>query len=304
MFRFKNRQKVCDVSGVKIGGQPGENATALAGTIFYGKHEIVRDARSGVFEKAEAAKLIKSMEEASAQTHVPGLLQIFFETQEAGERYVDFCAEQTKMPLVIDSADGVARAKVAEYCSEIGIAERVIYNSVNLSITEKELEILADANCYSAIVLAFNPTGAGVEGKIKLLEDGAGIVKEGLLAIAERVGMKNLLIDPAALPFGQKSSHLHALPALKAKYGLPVGCGIHNVPSAWKWLKKRREAHVADIASNLVPITLGADFVLFGPIENAGDVFPATAMADIMVAEAMSIHGVKPVKEHPANYLL
>ena len=32
-----------DICNVKLGGQPGEYPTVLAGTIFYNKHDIVQD---------------------------------------------------------------------------------------------------------------------------------------------------------------------------------------------------------------------------------------------------------------------
>ena len=34
MFRFDKEQLVVDIAGVKMGGQPGEYPTVLAGTIF------------------------------------------------------------------------------------------------------------------------------------------------------------------------------------------------------------------------------------------------------------------------------
>ena len=41
MFRFDKEQVVFDFAGVKMGGQPGEYPTVLAGTIFYGGHNII-----------------------------------------------------------------------------------------------------------------------------------------------------------------------------------------------------------------------------------------------------------------------
>ena len=41
MFTFENEQKVFEIAGVKIGGQPGAFPTVLIGSIFYDKHKIV-----------------------------------------------------------------------------------------------------------------------------------------------------------------------------------------------------------------------------------------------------------------------
>lgn len=46
MFRFDKEQEVLDIAGVKIGGQPGEYPTVLAGTIFYGGHNIISDEKN------------------------------------------------------------------------------------------------------------------------------------------------------------------------------------------------------------------------------------------------------------------
>ena len=43
MLRFDKEQLVIDVAGMKMGGQPGEYPTVLAGTIFYGGHNIISD---------------------------------------------------------------------------------------------------------------------------------------------------------------------------------------------------------------------------------------------------------------------
>ena len=65
MFRFDKEQIVLDVAGLKIGGQPGEYPTVIAGTIFYGGHKIISDEKAGVFDKDKAEGLIKMQEEMS-----------------------------------------------------------------------------------------------------------------------------------------------------------------------------------------------------------------------------------------------
>ena len=61
MFRFDKEQLVVDVAGMKMGGQPGEYPTVLAGTIFYGGHNIISDEKTGVFDKDAAEERIKTM---------------------------------------------------------------------------------------------------------------------------------------------------------------------------------------------------------------------------------------------------
>ena len=68
MFKFQKEQEIVNIAGVKIGGQPGELPTVLAGTIFYNKHEIVEDAAKGLFDRAAAEKLVNLQETSSEET--------------------------------------------------------------------------------------------------------------------------------------------------------------------------------------------------------------------------------------------
>jgi tetrahydromethanopterin S-methyltransferase subunit H len=60
-----------------------------------------------------------------------------------------------------------------------------------------------------------------------------------------------------------------------------------------------------DIGSNLVAGIMGADYYLYGPIENATMVFPAAAMVDIMCAESAKELGLEVLDpNHPIKKLL
>ncbi len=50
------------------------------------------------------------------------------------------------------------RAAAAKYCTEIGVADRAIHNSINASIEQAEMDVLKESDVESAIVLAFNAT--------------------------------------------------------------------------------------------------------------------------------------------------
>ena len=68
MFKFDKEQEVFDFAGVKMGGQPGEYPTVLAGTIFYGGHNIINDELIGDFDKARAEQLVNEMASISDVT--------------------------------------------------------------------------------------------------------------------------------------------------------------------------------------------------------------------------------------------
>ncbi len=165
MFKFQKEQEIVNIAGVKIGGQPGELPTVLAGTIFYDKHEIVKDVARGLFDRDAAEKLINLQESSAEETGNPHIIHIFGTTPESITRYIDFVADISEAPFLIDSPEGAVRSYAAEYVSEIGLADKAIYNSINMSINASEIEALALSDIDSSIILGFNATdsscGAG-----------------------------------------------------------------------------------------------------------------------------------------------
>lgn len=310
MFKFEKKQEVFDIYGVKIGGQPGEYPTALAGTIFYAGHNIIEDENKGIFDKEKAESLLNTMDEMSEKTENPAIIQIFGATPEALIKYIDYVSEITDAPFLIDSTAADARIAGAKHVTEIGLSERTIYNSINMSIDNQEIDALTNSDITSSIILGFNPTQPGSDGKISIWEDGSGILEKGLLEIAEDCGIYKPLMDVAVTPLGQGGGiAIKTTLKEKSKWGFPAGSGVHNVPSAWEWIKQYKKENpevwpVCDVGANIVQQMVGGDFVLFGPIENTKMVFTACAMTDMFLAEANEEIGVSPVEQHPYNILL
>jgi len=310
MFRFDKEQEVLDIAGIELGGQPGEYPTVLAGTIFYGGHNIISDEKTGVFDKDAAEERIKTMEEMSDVTGNPCLVQVFGQTEEALVKYLEFVGDICDKPFLIDSTSGEARMAGAKYATDAGLAERAIYNSLNMAAEPEEIAAVKESELTASIVLGFNPMNPTVEGKIGMWEDGDGVIDQGLIPMAEECGITKPLMDTAVTPLGQGAGvAVRTSFAVKSKWGLPVGSGIHNVPSAWDWLRGYKKDHpeawpVCDIGSNLIQQMSGGDFVLFGPIENAKIAFPACAMADVFIAEAAKDMGTEAVETHPMFKLL
>jgi len=315
MFKFEREQKVFDFGKIKVGGQPGEYPTVLVGTIFYKGHKIVSDDHKGIFDKDKAEALWNMQLEFSDLTGIPCMLQIVGESSEAMQKYIEWFANIADAPFLIDSTDPNVRIAGAKFATEIGVHERAIYNSINPSLTPQEVEALKNSKIDAAIVLAFNPTDNTVKGRLDILQKGGAGLAKGLLDIAEECGIKRILIDVAATPLGAGAgATFKAVMAVKAKLGLPAGGAPHNIPSAWPWVKKlwkemgkdKKEVFSpADIGSNLVMQILGADFLLYGPIENAPMIFPSTAMVSIIVAEAVSELGISVQAEnHPIKKLV
>jgi len=306
MFRFDKKQEVFEVGNVKFGGQPGEYPTVLIGTMFYNRHKIVSDEDKGIFDKAAADKLWHDIEAMGEVTGNPYVNQIVGETPEAIKKYIDWFVEiDDKTPFLIDSSAGTVRAAAAEYVTEIGVAKRAIYNSINGSIDAAEIEAITDSDIEAAIVLAFNATDPSLKGKMDILEVGGPGQDKGMLQVAKECGITKPIVDVAATPLGAGAgASMRMVVAVKGHLGLPVGGGFHNIASAWDWMKKYKKTFAtkeekqaiympSDIGTNLVPQALGCDYVLYGPIENTNMVFPAVAMVDIMLGETAKELGLE-----------
>lgn len=313
MFKFDKKQEVFEVGGVKVGGQPGEYPTVLIGTMFYNRHKIVTNEDTGEFDKGAADSLWNDMQEMGDATGNPYINQIVGETPEAIKKFIDWFVEvDDKTPFLIDSSAGDVRSAAADYVTEIGVAKRAIHNSINSSVHEDEIEAITRSGMDAAIVLAFNATDPSVKGKLEILEVGGTGQDKGMLEIARECGITKPLIDVAATPLGAGAgATIRAVTTVKGHLGLPVGAGYHNMASAWDWMKTFKKTHKdaympADIGTNLVAQIMGSNFQLFGPIENATTVFPATAMVDIILAETAKELGIAIADEenHPISKLV
>jgi len=307
VFHFKREQSMVNVAGVKFGGQPGELPTVLCGTMFYQGHKVVQDEERGLFNRAAAEGLVARQAELSEETGCPAVLHLYARSIEAFEHYLDFAEEAWSGPLIIDSADSTTRGEAARLVSELGYADKTIYNSISLATDEAEAQDLKESEIDSAIILAYNPAKPGVDMAPSKLETGGSVRENGLIPQARELGMVNLLIDPGVVPLGSGAgSALRFSVVAKARLGLPVGSGIHNAVSAWPWLRKREAAtrRCCDAAAAAMQLLAAGDFLLYGPIENADFIFPAAAMADILVAEAVQDLDIWPAAGHPLQRLV
>ncbi len=295
------------MAGVKFGGQPGELPTVLCGTIFYQGHKIVQDDGRGTFDRRAAEELVNRQGDLSQETGNPAVLHIYARTATALERYLDFADSVWSGPMIIDSAESAVRAAAAALASELGYADKAIYNSISLATQGPEAEAVRSSEIDSAIVLACNPADPSVDGALKILETGGSVREEGLIPLARSLGIVNMLIDPGVVPLGSGAGNaLRFSVVAKARLGLPVGSGIHNAVSSWPWLRGKGPAarKGCDAAAAAMQLSAAADFLLYGPIENADLIFPAAAMADILIAEAVSDLDIWPAAGHPRHRLV
>lgn len=276
MFKFKTPQKVFDIGRVKIGGQPGENPTVLVGSIFYHGHKILLDEKTGKVDKEGTEDLIKLQEEFSDRTGNPCMLDVVGATGKSMKKLIGFVTDLTETPVMIDSPSTEVKVAGIRYAGEVGLEKRVIYNSLIPESKPEEFEAIIESGIESSVILAF-------KRRLRTGEDRVNAIKELLLNV-ERAGVLKPIVDMCVVDIPSLSMACRAIIDLKKELGLPCGCGAHNAISTWAGFKERMGAQAMQtttVTVNTVPVVLGADFILYGPIEDCQYVFPSVAAIDI-----------------------
>ncbi|NLE04188.1 MAG: hypothetical protein GX638_05220, partial [Crenarchaeota archaeon] len=263
------------------------------GSIFWLGQKMVQDANKGVFDPKEAENIINKMQTLSDESGVPFILDIVGTTTEAFRKYVSFVADHSEAPFLTDAMSPKVRMESAQFVKEIGLQDRTIYNSIYKGVQEAELQKIKELGIKTSIVLADNPKDGSFQGKMSVLDEA--------LDMAKRAGIEQVLIDCAIPAFAPDMGiTVRAIPEIKEKFGYPTGLGTGNVVTTMGWVK----AHVAKefrkgcvTATNSIMQVQGADWLMFGPAEQAEYVFPAVAVVDTYISSAMADLDVKPLTE-------
>jgi len=298
MFSFTQEQKIFDISGIKIGGQPGKYPTVLFGGEFF----------KGTPNFNHANKILKKTLKISKETGIPTIPDFLIKKEEYIEVIVDFIETSLpkNYPFSIDIIEPSIKIKTLRYLSKKNLLSQTIYNSIHVGITSKEQEAIKRYTPEMAIIVAFNPKDKSPDGKIEVLENGANLISNGLLKISKKLGIEKILIDTAALAPGENSgAAIAAIPVIKEEYGLPTGCAIHNVVEKSKWLNHfEGSKKIVDSSSNINIPLFGGDYAIFGPLENADIVIPIIAWEDILISEyTENYFGILPDENHPRRLL-
>lgn len=296
LFRFDVKQKIFEIGDVKIGGQPGELPTALIGNIFYkGMPEIV-DHERGEFDRKSVLKWIKVAEDLSEKTGVPHLLDIMAMYPEAMKQYVTFVSEHSDSVLLVDGTNSDTRVAGLERVKELGLQEKTIFNAISPQISQKEIEAIRDSGVKAAVLLAYNEMNFSPEGRTAILK--------GLLKIAEKAHTKKILVDTVVFDVPSIAYATEAIKLVKNELGYPAGCSPANATYDWKRSQNdilRKGFRAYNASAHTIAQFGGADFLIYGPIKQARNIFPACAMNDaIMAYHALKRLGIRPlVSDHP-----
>ena len=294
MFDYKVDQKTYEIFGVKIGGIPGLAPTVMVGSMFFKGHGIVKDPVKGLFEAVEAEKQIRDAEEMSDKTGLPSMLDLVAENSKAACRYMDFVVDLSKMPIMLDVVAEEDQVNVLQYASDVGVIDRIIFNSLNPQTSDRVYAKIAEVGCTSATLLLHSSRYVLSSNKDVLLNE--------MAPKAVQAGVDKILVDTVVLDIPTLGLAVNAIHRIKDLYGYPCGCGAHNAVSSWKNLRKKYTPSAATTAvgvTNALPVAAGADFVFYGPMRNAESVYPSIAMINAAYSQLVMEKRIKLGKDHP-----
>jgi tetrahydromethanopterin S-methyltransferase subunit H len=300
MFEYETEQKTLKIGGVRIGGSPGRIPTVLIPSIFYTKDRLVKNANAGEIDKKATENLLNMLAELTEKTGISTMLDVVATTSEAMKRYLEYLVDNTDFPLLIDGSDSLEVNTAGIKCAkDTGFLDRVVINSLTPETKDELYEVVKESGLTNALLLTFNT--ASLSSSSKRVE-----VADTLIQRARAAGVSNIMIDTGVMDLPTLGIACKTQHILKSKYGYPVGNGAHNAISTWAGLvpKFGRDAKKpAMVGSSLMPVSLGADFVLMGPAKDAPLVYPSVAMIDVALSGILIEERFRPEKPHP-RYLI
>jgi tetrahydromethanopterin S-methyltransferase subunit H len=224
------------------------------------------------------------------------MLDVVAETPEAMQNYLRYLVDVVESPLLIDgSSDMTVNLAGLKVANEGGFLDRVVLNSLTPEVGEDDYRRVQELGLANALILAHST--AAITSATKRIE-----IAQTLSEKAMNAGISNLLFDTGVLDLPTLGLACKAIRGIKDALGFPSGCGAHNAVSTWKGLKTKfgKEAKIpAFVGSSLMPVALGADFILYGPIKHAPVVFPSVAMIDVALSGIFLESRTRIPKPHP-----
>jgi tetrahydromethanopterin S-methyltransferase subunit H len=284
MQHFGKEQKICEIGGVKFGGQPGQYPTVIVPSIFQKGDKVFEGAkRKEGFNEERAAELLKTTEKISRESGVPCMADIVANSAAEFKSYIDFVTATSTMPFCIDAWVMKPKLEGARYCAEKGLLDRMFYNS--LTVWEKDIETeikeIADIGVKHVLLVAFDPADPMPKGRI------SGTQK--LLEAIEKVGARfeSIFIDTSVMNGPATALCSLANKLIKEKWGFPCASAPSNGSYMWKAAREQwgfKGWAGADAALEGLASCLYHDMIFSGPMAGSTRLFPAVAMADAYLA--------------------
>jgi tetrahydromethanopterin S-methyltransferase subunit H len=282
LFRFDREQKVYDIYGMKVGGQPGERPPLLIANMFQTKDKLVESRKPVKFDRVKAADRIKELEEISQQTGIPTLVGLVAPTSDEMKAYTEFfLSVPNNLPFGIDSWTEKSRRDAAQYIASIGMQERFNYNSITAwdpDISD-QVAMLKECGIQHIILQPFDMEDKRPSGRMKSLRE--------MLAVVEPAGFHSILIDTTTMNLPTQGFCLLANRMVKEELGYPAGNAPANASYMWKAALEKWGAEAfrgMDAGLHALSALMWQDWMVYGPMSGTRRIFAAVAAASAILA--------------------
>ncbi len=300
LFEYTSSQKTLTIAGVRIGGIPGMIPTVVIPSMFYSKDRLVMNAETGDIDRTKTEETLSMLKDLNDRTGLSTMLDVVASSPKAMEKYLTYLVDNSEFPLLIDgSGDFTVNSAGILIARENGFLDRVVLNSLTPDTKEPLLEVVKETGLQNVLLLTFST--AALISVTKRVE-----LADALVHKAQGLGLSNILIDTGVMDLPTLGIACKTQMVIKDKYGYPVGNGAHNAISTWGGLVSKFGSDAktpALVGANLMPVVLGADFVLVGPAKHAPVIYPSIAMIDTALAGSLMESRMRPEKPHP-RYLI
>ena len=300
-FRYEKEQKVCDIGGLKVGGQPGDNPPLLMASLFQKGDKLVESRKQRKFDRQGAAERIHEMERLADETGVPGIVAMVANSPDEMKAYVDFFVSVSDRPFAIDIWVQETRLEATQYICEQGLQDRLLYNSITPWDEDipAQVRMIKDLGVKHIVVQAFDVEDKTPKGRPKSLRQMLEFVADG--------GFESILVDTAVMNLPATAFSLLANSLVKDEFGLPVGSAPSNGTYMWKASREMwgSRGFVGVDAGIHAISALASDFMLYGPMTGTQRIFPSVAAASALLATLVydEIQTLPESDRHPLNLL-
>ncbi len=303
LFRFDLEQKVYDIYGMKVGGQPGERPPLLIANMFQTKDRLVESRKPVKFDKVKAADRIKELEEISQQTGIPALVGLVAPTADEMKAYTEFfLSVPNNLPFGIDSWTEKSRREAAQYIASIGMQDRFNYNSISAWDPDipDQVAMLKECGIQHIILQPFDMEDKHATGRMKSLRE--------MLAVVEPAGFHSILVDTTAMNLPTHGICLIANRMVKEELGYPAGNAPANGSYMWKAALEKWGPEAfrgMDAGMHALSAVLWQDWMVYGPMSGTRRIFAAVAAANAVLTAMAWEEGAELPEDprHPLNLL-
>lgn len=299
--RFEKEQVESKIGKCLVGGQPGNNPPLMIGNMFWPGDKIVESRKGTVkFDREKATAQIRRLEELEISTGLPSLVDMVANTGDEMKQYIDFfveATEESRMPFASDAYMTKVKRPAVEHVASLGQMDRYLYNSLSFweKELEEEIEYIAKLGVKHVVLGLWDAQDDFSSGRLSCLDK--------MWELLEPYKFETILCDCSVMHLPTAMICNNAMQLIKDKYGLPSGSGPAN--GVYMWMKEAeaiggKDAFKGvDVATEAVA-SLGADWLMYGPVDTCDRIFPGVAIAQCNFA-SMVMDEYKELPENPSH---